>query len=72
MVYFRATRLVHYLKMNNVIHHVNRLNDQKKVTGQYQLRQNMHLTKILYSFMKMKTFCIHSENEKQRGVSSTL
>ena len=29
MVYFRATRLVHYLKINNVIHHVNRLSDKK-------------------------------------------
>lgn len=29
MAYFRATRLVHYLKINNVIHHVNRLNDKK-------------------------------------------
>lgn len=30
MAYFRATRLVHYLKINNAIHHVNRLNDKKK------------------------------------------
>ena len=65
MVYFRATRLVHYLKMNNVIHHVNRLNDQKKshrtisVEAEHAFDKNsifIHENEnILYSFRKWKT-----------------
>lgn len=51
MAYFRATRLVHYLKINNAIHHVNRLNDKKShriisVEAEHAFDKNS-----IYSFM---------------------
>lgn len=49
MAYFRATRLVHYLEIVMLSTIFN--SDDKKKSQDNMVRQNMHLTKILYSFM---------------------